>query len=570
MARTGFKIIEDVYQFFNNGPISGSVVSSSYAVDLTVSPYSASLNEEEYFNRSLDPLSCTKEVNGCLSPLLTSLNTGSQRGYFDLYYTNPSSLNSAVNISASVSTTTTFEESELFSGSISSPLSITSSYVSGTLFFNAYVSCSGTSPDRSPDSSLISYTFDELIPETPKGNVNLQFVNNLSSPMEVQIRSRRGNNNYVVDALSTLNYDYSRSPVTGSWSSALKSPDLDIVIRGGARSTYGNHIQRRTVGLETLTYTTGNGFSSPNTNVDSSNTFSPDSGISFTVRQLTLPPSNETTTTIFSLVQVPPPISGSSEITDRTITPTIRFGSTPLSSEINACSNSNINFKEITYFQFGGYLYNTREDAESKIRSSFPFNSNYILTAVDSYLKVNKEGFIQETATCQLPSLNIDLSDGAALTQREACSRTKSTSTSQTYTYKDNKLTGDGRDLSGRYPLNNNSKGGSNVILSTGNIIGFETCGTELSPIQLSIYGYPSSSYPFDTPEIINPETLAVACGDNTLTTYYQDLDGVIYYDFDGSLAYDLVGDGGSYYKNNIGEFLLISNGLILSSSNPC
>ena len=87
MARTGFKIIEDVYQFFNNGPISGSVVSSSYAVDLTVSPYSASLNEEEYFNRSLDPLSCTKEVNGCLSPLLTSLNTGSQRGYFDLYYT---------------------------------------------------------------------------------------------------------------------------------------------------------------------------------------------------------------------------------------------------------------------------------------------------------------------------------------------------------------------------------------------------------------------------------------------------------------------------------------------------
>ena len=43
-----------------------------------------------------------------------------------------------------------------------------------------------------------------------------------------------------------------------------------------------------------------------------------------------------------------------------------------------------------------------------------------------------------------------------------------------------------------------------------------------------------------------------------------------IYFGNTGSLAYDLVGDGGYYYKNTSDEFLLLSEGLILSSSSPC
>ena len=403
-----------------------------------------------------------------------------------------------------------------------------------------------------------------------KGDVNIQFLNNLSSPMEVQIRSQRGNSNHKIGALDTFNYTYSNSNLTGSWNSINKSPDVNVIIKGGAKSAFGNFIQRRTVGLETLTYTTGSGFDNPLLNVDSSDTFPPDLGINFTIRQLDFPPTGETTTTTFSLLQVSPPTTGSSNILDGTITPTIRFGSTPQQTENAACSDSKVNPTEITYFQLGSYLYNNREDAESKTRPTFPFNTNYILITPNTYLIVNKNGFIQKLETCILPSLDIFTQDGSFNTQEEACKRVKSTGGSQTIFYKDNQLRGDGRNLSGRFPINNNSQGGTNVILSAGNIVGFETCGTELEPVQLSIYGYPSSSYPFDTPELINPETLAVACGDDTFTTYHQDIDGLVYYDFDGPLAYNTVGDGGYYYKNESDEFLLLSDGLILSSSTPC
>ena len=570
MAKTGFKIIEEINQFFNNGFVSGSEVSASFLVDLTSAPFSASLNENEYYNRSLNPLDCIEGFTNCLPPLLTSLYTGSQRGYFDLTYATSSTLNTYVDVTASISQTENFSSNEIFSASIGTVIPITSSYVSGTVYFRAFTSCSGISPDRSPNSDLISFTYDEIPPENIKGNVNIQFLNNLSSPMEVEIRNRRGNINYVVDALSSLTYDYSNAYITGSWNTVGKSPDLNITIKGGAKSTYGNFVQRRTTGLETLTYTTGSGFENPSLNIDSSNTFSPDNGVNFTVRQLDFPPTGETTTTSFSLLQVSPPTTGSTNITDHTITPTIRFGSTPLQSQNAACSDSKINPQEITYYQLGGYLYNSREDAESKIRATFPYDTNFILITSNTYIVVNKNGYIQDSITCNLPSLEIYTQDGTFVNQETACKRTKSLIGSQTYTYKDNKLTDEGRNLSGRYPLNNNSKGGRNVILSAGNIVGFETCGSELDTLQLSVYGYPSSSYPLDTPTIINPETLAVACGDDTFSTYYQGGDGTIYYDFDGSLAYETVGDGTDWYKNTSDEFLLLSEGLILSSSSPC
>ena len=570
MAKTGYKIIETVVQSFNNGQPSGSVASGSInsVVTLSTSSLSASLDEETYFNRSFSPIDCVEDINECKPPVLTGIYTGSQRGYFNLNYTTQDSNNSPTKISASISQTNDFSSFELFSSSIGSLVPITSSYVSGTVFFRAFTSCSGISPDRSLNSDLLSFTYDEISPEEIKGDVNIQFLNNLSSPMEVQIRSQRGNSNHKIAALNTFNYTYSNSNLTGSWNSVGKSSDVSVTIKGGSKNTFGNFIQRRTIGLETLTYTTGSGFDNPLLNVDSSDTFPPDTGINFTIRQLDFPPTGESTTTTFSLLQVSSTSTDSSDIMDGTITPTIRFGSTPLISQNAACSDSKVNSTEITYFQLGSYLYNNREDAESKTRPTFPFNTNYILITPNTYLIVNKDGFIQNLETCILPSLNIFTQDGSFNTQEEACKRIKSSG--EVIFYKDNQLRGDGRNLSGRFPINNGSQGGTNVILSAGNIVGFETCGTELETSQLSIYGYPSSSYPFNTPELINPETLAVACGDDTFTTYYQGGDGTIYYDFDGSLAYNTVGDGGYYYKNESDEFLLLSDGLILSSSTPC
>ncbi len=570
MAKTGYKIIETVVQSFNNGQPSGSVASGSTnsVVTLSTSSLSASLDEETYFNRSFSPIDCVEDINECKPPVLTGIYTGSQRGYFNLNYTTQDSNNSPTKISASISQTNNFNSFELFTASIGSLVPITSSYVSGTVFFRAFTSCSGISPDRSSNSDLLSFTYDEIPPEEIKGDVNIQFLNNLSSPMEIQIRSQRGNSNHKIASLNNFNYTYSNSNLTGSWNSVGKSPDVNVTIKGGAKNTFGNFIQRRTIGLETLTYTTGSGFNNPLLNVDSSDTFPPDTGINFTIRQLDFPPTGESTTTTFSLLQVSPIATGSSNIMDGTITPTIRFGSTPLISQDAACSDSKVNPTEITYFQLGSYLYTNREDAESKTRPTFPFNTNYILITPNTYLIVNKDGFIQNLETCILPSLNIFTQDGSFNTQEEACKRVKSSG--EIISYKDNQLRGDGRNLSGRFPITNGSQGGTNVILSAGNIVGFETCGTELETTQLSIYGYPSSSYPFDTPELINPETLAVACGDDTFSTYYQGGDGSIYYDFDGPLAYNTVGDGGYYYKNESDEFLLLSDGLILSSSTPC
>ena len=572
MAKTGYKIIETIIQSFGNGFPSGSIASGSTnsTITLTSESISSSLDEETYFYRSFSPIDCIEGINSCQSPLLTSVSTGSQRGYFDLNYVTESILHTYTDITASISNTEDFSNEEQFTASIGTIVPVSSSFVSGTVYFRAFTSCSGISPDRSPNSDLITFTFNENPPTNLKGEVQIQFINNLSSPMKVEIRSRRGNNNYLVDSLDSFTYDYSNSPVTGAWSSTGISPDLNVTIKGGAKNTFGNFIQRTTQGSEILTYTTGSGFINPTLNADNSDTFPVDTGIKFTVRQLTLPPTAETTTTTFSLLQGSAVQSGSSNPTDHSITPIIRFGSSPLESQNAACSDSQVSFKEITYFQLGGYLYNSREDAESKIRPNLPFKTNFILTGINTYLILNQEGYIQEELSCELPSLDIFTQDGAFTNQESACKRIKSGVGSQNFTYKDNQLTGEGRALSGRFPLNNGSQGGRNVILSVGNIVGFETCGTELEPVQLSIYGYPSSSYPFNTPELINPETLAVACGDDTFTTYFQDDDGVIFYDFDGDLAYNTVGDGGYYYKNESDEFLLLSEGLILSSSSPC
>ncbi|MDA0778816.1 MAG: hypothetical protein O3C19_07120, partial [Bacteroidetes bacterium] len=193
MANTGYIINPTVKQYFTSGPNSGSEVSGSFQVNLTTAPFSASLNNQDFFNRSFDPESCEPGFEDCLVPILTSLTTGSRRGRFTINYVTESGFNPPIDITASVSNDISFSAAEVFSASIDSIIPVTTSFVSGTVYFKAFTSCSG--PDPSPDSSPLSFTYDLLPPPLDTGTVQLIFKNNISSPMKVELRSLRGNVN---------------------------------------------------------------------------------------------------------------------------------------------------------------------------------------------------------------------------------------------------------------------------------------------------------------------------------------------------------------------------------------
>ena len=56
MANTGFKITPNAKQFFTSGPDSGSNVSGTFVQPLSIPPFSSSLDNEDFFNRSFDPI----------------------------------------------------------------------------------------------------------------------------------------------------------------------------------------------------------------------------------------------------------------------------------------------------------------------------------------------------------------------------------------------------------------------------------------------------------------------------------------------------------------------------------
>ena len=385
MPKTGYKIIQNINQIFDNGPAFGDVVDTTYTVNLSTSSFSSSVDEQTFYNRSFSPIDCKEGFNTPPAPILTSLITGSQRGFFNLSFVSESFEKGYLNITASVSQKETFTNAEIFSSSVASPLPISSSFVSGTVFFKAVLSGSGTSPDPSNDSAPLNFIYDEIIRPETKGNVSIRFVNNLSSDMEVEIKSLRGNSLNFISASEVFTYDYSDCPVTGAWCSKGISPDLNITIKGGANGSRGTFIQRNTEGSNNSTHTSGSGFTNPLIDLDTSNTFTPDEGINFIIRQLEYPIDDTTTT--FSLLEVLPTDSGSASVTDHTLTPTIRFGSAPLISQDAACTDSKINFKEKTYFQLGGRLYNSRADAETKTKPSLPFKTNFILTDASTFYK---------------------------------------------------------------------------------------------------------------------------------------------------------------------------------------
>ena len=576
MANTGYQISPTVRQYFTTGPISGSIVSSSFDQNLTISPFSASLNNEDYFYRAFDPIDCEPGFEDCQVPLLTSLNTGSRRGRFAINYLTASSYlgsDDPLAITASISNDPNFGTSEIFSSSIGEIIPVTTSFVSGTVYFKAFASCSG--PDQSPDSSPLSFTYDLLPPPLSAGSVNVIFKNNLSSAMEVDIRSTRGNANYKIAPRTSVTYDYSTSPDPGAWTSDGRSEDLSITIKGGSRSTYGNFVQRLTSGLKKETYTTGGGYDSPNNNTDNSSTFTPDKGVTFNIRQLVLPANGTITNTTFTLLTntpPPPPAApqpapspGPGPAPSPTPYITKQFGSTPYSSQDSACAATGVNYREITYHTRNGYLYNSISNALDNTKAVFPNNSNYILTSPTVYLIVNKDGHIQSRGGCVLPTISIYTVRKSFPDQESACKRTKTNAGTQTFSYKDNKL--QNSSLSGRYPLGGTGRGGRNVLLSAGRIIGYETCGTELSNVQYGSTGYSNSTYPLLTPSNINPRSLNRICG-NSLSTYKLGPSGTTYYST--SPYVPIGGSVGRWFKNTSGSFVFFQTGIITNTTSPC
>jgi hypothetical protein len=144
------------------------------------------------------------------------------------------------------------------------------------------------------------------------------------------------------------------------------------------------------------------------------------------------------------------------------------------------------------------------------------------------------------------------------------------------YEYKDNTITStSGRSLSGRYPIFNGTaeRGGRNVILSSGRIIGYETCGTELTDVTYGAIGWPNSSYPLGDPENGNPRNIQLACNNNNLITYSLGPSGVVYYGFnykEGKYKYVPLGLGTRWHKTTDGTFINFDRGLVIDTADPC
>ena len=482
MANTGYKRIPTVKQYYTSGPESGSVVSASYDRDLTVAPFSASLDNVTFYNRSFDPETCEIGFEDCLVPLLTSLNTGSLRGRFEITYVTQSGFNAPLDITASVANNKDFNNPEIFSASIGDTIPISSSFVSGTIYFKAFTSCSGPTP--SPDSSPLSFTFNPLSPS--RGNANIVFTNNYSTTMKAEIRSERGNQNYDIAPRASVTYNYVETANPGSWSTTGKSDPLNITIKGGAKNTYGNYIQRRTNDENKVIFTSGGGFGGTD-KTENSSTFVPDKGLAFKVQQLELPPVGTTSTTTFTLLANTPPV----EIAP-TAVPELVFGTSPFATQAEIC-NFDRNIRERTYYLFNNYLYSTQADALADRKATYPNEDNYILISQTRFLKVNKQGYTFGVGFGSgfCPVNRYRLASSGAPTALEACKRTVWSSSSTLYTLKNNIVLNSasvsGFKVSGYYwQFTRSGRKPSTVfIFNGGKLIGTDSCINQYTPIQL-------------------------------------------------------------------------------------
>tara|TARA_B110000285_G_scaffold167899_1_gene187766 strand:+ start:128 stop:1741 length:1614 start_codon:yes stop_codon:yes gene_type:complete len=515
MANTGFKITPTLVQNFVTGPESGSLVSGTFGnftTQLGVSPFSASLDDNNYFYRIIDETVCPEGFEDCLAPLLTNVVTGSSKGLFNINYTSPLSNNTALKITGSISQFEDMSSPEIFSASISGLLPISSSFISGTVYFRAFQSCSGL--EHSQNSNLIQFTYAPIPPPVPPGTVTLQIQNTLNSPITADITSTNGRNNQTIAA--------------GVIYSVNLSLTSTIRFRGGGSGTYGNNIIKRI---------SGDG-SSFNTSGFSGNSVSFNNG-DFTTQIYKITPIKPgTSTTIrftYSVNTPPPPprTAATPPSAPYVPSPTIRFGSSPYSTADAACSAASS--RSQTYYQLGNTLYATQNDAISRNSTTYPNSRNYILISSTKHMIVNERGYIiSSSKNCSFPG--ITFSRKSYSNQESACK--DSYSLTQSYPIKDGRLVGS--SLSGRFKMNT-GKGGRNIILSGGKVIAYETCGSEGSGVTYSRIGYTAS-------RLENPYRKKLICNGLTPRLYFLGPSGILYYSSSGSSAYIPVGLGSRYY----------------------
>ena len=170
---------------------------------------------------------------------------------------------------------------------------------------------------------------------------------------------------------------------------------------------------------------------------------------------------------------------------------------------------------------------------------------------------VNERGYIIDSSeNCSFPT--ISFSRSSYPDQETACKTSRGNP--QTKQIKDGRLVGS--SLSGRFKLNT-SRGGSNIILSGGRVIAYETCGTEGSSVVYTRYGYTAS-------RLQNPRTLKNACsGVGGPRSYFLGPSGILYYASSGSSAYIPLGLNTRYYFIGTTGYLF-NRGRITGTINPC
>lgn len=534
MANTGYQITPSLVQTFTSGPASGSLVSGafgSFTTQLGVAPFSASLEDTNYYYRALNEVTCPEGFEDCQAPVLTSVQTGSAKGLFNLNYTQPTTLNAAVDITGSISQLEDFSVVQTFSASIGSLLPISSSFTSGTVYFRAFQSCSG--PDKSPFSDPLEFTFAPIPPPQPPGVLRYKVQNTLNTPITLNVRSTRGNFDQNVNAGATFQSTF-----------LVTNKSYNIDLKGGSNTTYGNTIIKSisTTGgavADSVYVSSPNNGSGFNGSKGGSITFY-DGKAKINFKPVNTPPPNSIVDINLTFASnsppappvAPPPPTPSAPV-PYTPRPTIRFGGSAFSTADGACNSSD--FRSQTYFQLGNYIYLTSNDAIAGNRPSFPNTRNYILTNTSQHTVVSSNGYIIESSnSCSYPTLTISRKSYPNI--GSAC-KDKTFST-QTIQYKGSKIIGS--SPTGRFKMQT-ARGGQNIIISGGQIISYETCGSEGSGVTYSRAGYSKRLLQI-------PTFQKRICNGLTPRLYFLGSDGIVYYSSSGRYAYIPLGLGSRYY----------------------
>ena len=193
-----------------------------------------------------------------------------------------------------------------------------------------------------------------------------------------------------------------------------------------------------------------------------------------------------------------------------------------------------------------------------ELNHHFLFNTNYFLYGSGVYYVVNRDGRVTNRGGCRRPGITLYTARGSYGTQEDACKRYKSGGGSA-YTLGSIRV-------SGRYPIMSSGRGGRNAIISGGNVVGYENCGSELTPVQYGQIGWRSSSYPLDSPGNVNPRSLKRICNNTSMRTYYRGPSGIVYY----GTNYVPLGLGTRWYRTTSGTYVNFNRGSVIASASPC